>query len=147
MSKFRVFLFALYLFSAVAYGYLIRNGLSYYRTPVNERPRHQAYKTFKPGGSYGHGYGVIGSAMMLLMLLYSARKRIDFFKRFGPITHWLDIHIYLGIWGPLLIILHSSFKVHGLIAVSFYSMLAVALSGVLGRYLYLQIPRNIRARK
>jgi hypothetical protein len=40
------------------------------------------------------------------------------------------------------VILHSSFKVQGLVALSFWSMVMVALSGVLGRYLYLQIPRT-----
>ena len=46
--------------------------------------------------------------------------------------------------GPLLILLHTSFKVQGLVAVSFWSMVAVTLSGVFGRFLYLQIPRNIQ---
>jgi len=147
MSKFRIFLFTLYLVSAVAYGYLVWNGWAYYRTPIKERPHHQAYRMLKPGGSYGHGYGVVGSIMMLIMLLYSARKRVKFFSRLGPITHWLDLHIYLGIMGPLLIILHSTLKIHGLVAVSFYSMVAVALSGILGRYLYLQIPRNLKGQE
>ncbi|MBN2009686.1 hypothetical protein JW960_10115 [candidate division KSB1 bacterium] len=66
------------------------------------------------------------------------------FAKIGTLVHWLDIHIYLGIFGPSLIVLHSTFKVNGLVAVSFYSMVAVALSGILGRYLYLQIPRNIQ---
>ena len=39
--------------------------------------------------------------------------------------------------------MHTSFKVQGLVAVSYWSMVAVALSGVFGRYLYLQIPRNV----
>jgi hypothetical protein len=50
----------------------------------------------------------------------------------------------LGVLGPLFIVLHTSFKVQGLVAVSFWSMVAVALSGFFGRYLYLQIPRNIQ---
>jgi hypothetical protein len=54
----------------------------------------------------------------------------------------LDYHIFLGICGPLLVILHSSFKVQGLVALSFWSMIAVASSGVFGRYLYRQIPRT-----
>jgi len=72
------------------------------------------------------------------------RKRAKFFRRWGALSKWLDIHIYCGIMGPMLIILHTSFKVQGLVAVSFWSMIAVALSGVFGRYLYLQIPRNVR---
>jgi hypothetical protein len=60
----------------------------------------------------------------------------------GPLARWLDLHIYLGVVGPLLIVLHTAFKVGGLVALSFWSMVAVALSGVMGRYLYLQIPRT-----
>jgi hypothetical protein len=54
----------------------------------------------------------------------------------------MDVHIFLGIFGPLLVVLHSSFKVQGLVALSFWSMVIVASSGVLGRYLYMQIPRT-----
>ncbi|NOY58146.1 MAG: hypothetical protein GXO75_04305 [Calditrichaeota bacterium] len=140
---FRTFLLFLYVFSTVIYLYLILDGWSYYTTPMLQRPHHEAYRIFKPGGIRGHGYGIIGSAMMLVMLLYSARKRIRKFPRLGSISKWLDMHIYFGIFGPLLVILHSTLKIHGLVAVSFYSMIAVALSGILGRYLYLQIPRNI----
>jgi hypothetical protein len=80
--------------------------------------------------------------MMSVLLLYSVRKRVPGLRRLGPLARWLDIHIFLGVLGPLLIVLHSSFKVHGLVALSFWSMVAVATSGVLGRYLYLQIPRT-----
>jgi hypothetical protein len=61
----------------------------------------------------------------------------------GSLSNWLNVHIFFGICGPLFIILHSTLKLNGLVAVAFWAMLAVALSGVLGRYLYLQIPRNI----
>ena len=80
--------------------------------------------------------------MMVLMLLYSVRKRVGALRRLGPLGRWLDVHIYLGVFGPLLVVLHSSFKVQGLVALSFWSMVIVASSGVLGRYLYLQIPRT-----
>jgi len=81
--------------------------------------------------------------MMLFMLLYSLRKRTRIFGKWGHVRRWLDIHIYFGILGPTWVVLHTSFKVQGLVALSFWSMVAVALSGVFGRYLYLQIPRSI----
>jgi hypothetical protein len=112
-----------------------------------ERPHHPDYRSLRPAGLVGHGFGVIGSLMMLFMLLYSVRKRTRIFKNFGFLSHWLQLHIYFGIIGPLLIVLHSTFKVHGLIAVSFWSMVAVALSGVLGRYLYVQIPKTISGKE
>jgi hypothetical protein len=118
------------------------SGYDYYRTPLLERARHPGYWTWKAGGGVGHKLGLIGSSMMLLMLLYSVRKRVAALRRLGPLSRWLDVHIFLGVFGPLLVVLHSGFKVQGLVALSFWSMVVVASSGVLGRYLYLQIPRT-----
>jgi hypothetical protein len=90
-----------------------------------------------------HGLGIVGSLMLILLLLYSLRKRWRVLQNAGALSYWLNIHIFFGVCGPMFIILHSTLKLNGLIAVAFWSMVAVALSGVLGRYLYLQIPRNI----
>ncbi len=139
----RVFLVVLYTLSAAFCIYQALGGLSYYLTPYTSRPHLDAYRTLRPGGSVGHGFGVAGGAMLLLLLLYSVRKSNRLLRGAGPVGRWLDIHIYFGIFGPLLIILHTSFKVGGIVAISFWSMVAVALSGVLGRFLYRQIPRNL----
>ncbi|MGD8895055.1 MAG: hypothetical protein PVJ73_03380 [Acidobacteriota bacterium] len=117
-------------------------GFDFYRTPLLERGHHTGYWTWKAGGTMGHKLGLLGSTMMVLMLLYSVRKRVGAFRRLGPLGRWLDAHIFLGVVGPLLVVLHSSFKVQGLVALSFWSMIVVASSGVVGRYLYLQIPRT-----
>jgi hypothetical protein len=132
----------LYLATGAALLYFLWSGASFYLTPLPARPRHAGYWTWKPGGSAGLLFGIAGSTMMVAMLVYSLRKRVRALRKLGPLSHWLDVHIYLGTMGPLLVVLHSSFKVHGLVALSFWSMVAVALSGVLGRYLYLQIPRT-----
>jgi hypothetical protein len=132
----------LYVAALAAALALLWSGRAFYATPLTERAHHEGYWLFKPGGSIGQPLGVLGSAMMLLLLLYSVRKRGRVFRHLGPLSRWLDIHIFLGVIGPLFVVLHSSFKVQGLVALSFWSMVAVALSGVLGRYLYLQIPRT-----
>lgn len=127
-------------FAALAH--YLSEGWSYYRTPLIERPHHPQFWSLKPGGSFGRAFGIVGAALMTIMLLYSVRKRVKPLRKAGPLSIWLDFHIFCGVIGPLLIILHSSFKVQGLVALSFWSMIAVALSGVAGRYLYLQIPRT-----
>jgi hypothetical protein len=138
----RVVLALLYLAAFAAIAHYLSSGFSYYRTPLVERPHHPSFWEYKPGGLYGHSFGVIGSALMTVMLLYSVRKRAKPLRKAGPLSAWLDFHIFCGIVGPLFVILHSSFKVKGLVALSFWSMIAVALSGVVGRYLYRQIPRT-----
>jgi hypothetical protein len=135
-------LIALHLLSAAAVLAVLAAGVDFYSTPLLERAHHDGYWQWKAGGTVGHRLGVIGSSMMVLMLLYSVRKRVGALRRLGPLGRWLDVHIYLGVFGPLLVVLHSSFKVQGLVALSFWSMVIVASSGVLGRYLYLQIPRT-----
>ena len=138
----RALLVVLYGLALAAVATLLVLGSDYYRTPLLERGHHPGYWTWKAGGTIGHKLGLLGSTMMVLMLLYSVRKRVGAFRRLGPLSRWLNAHIFLGVVGPLLVVLHSSFKVQGLVALSFWSMIVVASSGVLGRYLYLQIPRT-----
>jgi hypothetical protein len=140
---FYLLLYGLYILGFVTVGYLFLRGFSYYILPLDERIHASLHPLWKPGGRIGHALGIIGSAMMILMLLYSVRKRVSYFEKLGPLNYWLHIHIYFGIFGPLFVILHSSFKLNGIVSVAFWSMIAVAISGLIGRFLYLQIPRDI----
>ncbi len=139
---FRKALVLSYLLAAAFAAAAAVRGASFYATPLTQRARHPGYWTYKAGGRLGHPLGVAGASMTVLLLGYSLRKRVRALRRLGPLSRWLDVHIFLGLLGPVLVILHSSFKVQGLVALSFWSMVVVALSGVLGRYLYLQIPRT-----
>jgi hypothetical protein len=139
----KIVLVILYSVSIALLFYYFYDGFDYYITPFLERPHHPDHQNVKPGGIRGHGLGIVGTMMMLLLLTYSLRKKNIIFGNIGKVGNWLDFHIFLGIMGPLFVILHSSFKLNGIVAISFWSMISVALSGILGRYLYLQIPRNI----
>jgi hypothetical protein len=121
----------------------VATGWDFYLTPTAERPHHEEFRVYRPAGDVGHGLGILGSAMVLLLLLYSVRERARGLRRWGDLGIWLRYHILLGVAGPVLITLHTSFRVGGLVAASYWSMVAVALSGVVGRYLYQQIPRNV----
>lgn len=145
-SIFDYFLILLYTVTITILVFYLYDGLSFYLTTFTERAHHANYRNLRPAGFRGHGFGILGTAMLLLLFLYSARKRLGFLRNFGHVAKWLKIHIYFGLMGPLFIILHSTFKVNGLISVSFWSMIAVALSGVWGKYLYLKIPHNILGR-
>ena len=142
-SSRRFLLWVLYLITFGLLAWFLYEGYSYYLTPYAERPHQEGYRMFRPAGSVGLAYGIAGSVMMVLMLVYSLRKRTRLLGRTIPLRTLLDFHIYLGVVGPLLIVLHTSFKVQGLVAISFWSMVAVAASGYFGRYLYSQVPRNL----
>lgn len=122
---------------------ILVHGSGYYQMALEQRPHSPLHATLKPGGSWGHGLGILGSSMMLLLFLYSARKRQVCGLRFGKVRNWLNVHIFFGIMGPVFVNLHTSFKIGGIVAVSYYSMMAVMLSGFIGRYLYVQIPRKL----
>ncbi len=139
---FKVFTFLAYAAGFVFAAAVFYYGRSYYALPLVDRPHHMLHYLLKPGGFWGHGLGIIGTSMVLLLFLYSARKRERLFLRFGPMRRWLNIHIFLGIMGPVLITLHTAMKFNGIVSISYFSMLAVMFSGILGRYIYMQIPRD-----
>ena len=88
--------------------------------------------------------GVSGGVGMLLLLTYPMRKHLRFMRSAGPAGHWFFLHMVLGIGGPLLILLHSGFRIGSLNAgVAFYSMIVVACSGIIGRFLYLRVHRSL----
>jgi len=81
--------------------------------------------------------------MILMMLSYSVRKHVRVFQRWGRLSSWLNYHIFLGIAGSILITFHTAFKYGGLVSVAYWSMVGVALSGIIGRYIYIKIPRHV----
>lgn len=144
----RIYILVLTLIVVVVTGMIILSGISYYNVPIEERFFHGAHKLLKPSGDWGHGFGIAGSVAMLLgVVLYIARKRMRSLARWGILRHWLEFHIFLCTLGPILVLFHTSFKFGGLVAVSFWSMVAVFASGVIGRFIYIQIPRTIEGRE
>jgi hypothetical protein len=123
-------------------------GFSYYQLGIEERVFHPDHVNLKPSGLIGHGLGIAGTLCIIAgVSLYMARKRYRFLSRMGLLKHWLEFHIFLCTLGPILVLFHTSFKFGGLVAVSFWSMVAVFLSGVAGRFIYLQIPHTIEGRE
>jgi hypothetical protein len=124
------------------------DGFSYYTTSLEERFFHESHNELKPSGSFGHGYGIAGSLMMIFgVSIYMIRKRVRRLFNIGYLKHWLEFHIFLCTTGPMLILYHTAFKFGGIVAVSFWSMVAVVASGVAGRFIYIQIPRTIQGKE
>jgi len=130
------------------FSYLYINGNSYYKTSVEERFFHPSNETLKPSGIIGHGLGIVGTFLIVFgVAMYFTRKRVKALSRLGSLKRWLEFHIFLCTLGPILILYHTSFKFGGIVAISFWSMVAVWLSGVIGRFIYIQIPRTIEGRE
>ena len=120
-------------------------GFNYYILDSTERPFSPKHIWLKPSGPIGARLGMLGLAMFFCIFLYPLRKRWAWLSRQGSAIHWLDFHVLLGLSAPFVIALHASFKFHGFAGIAFWIMVAVSLSGVVGRYLYSQIPRSLNA--
>lgn len=139
----RIYISILLAIAAGLLIFFITGGLDYYLTPLTERPFHPDHLTHKPGGVRGHGWGVAGSLAMLAGVgLYMMRKRWRMLSKAGWLKHWLEFHIFLCTIGPMMVLFHTAFKFGGLVSISFWSMVAVFLSGIAGRFIYLRIPRT-----
>ncbi len=124
------------------------NGFSYYSLPLEERVFAVKHLTLKPSGFIGHGLGILGSLMMIVgVATYMIRKRIKKLFHWGYLKYWLEFHIFMCTVGPIFVLFHTAFKFGGIVAVSFWSMVIVVLSGFIGRFIYVQIPRTIQGRE
>ncbi|MDP2323418.1 MAG: pyridine nucleotide-disulfide oxidoreductase [Gammaproteobacteria bacterium] len=96
----------------------------------------------------GYWLGIVGGIAMLVIPLYSVRKRIRTLQWLGPIRHWFRAHMGLGIFGPLVILYHSNFQLGDLNSrIALYCALLVASSGIIGRYLYEHIHLGLYGRR
>jgi Fe-S-cluster-containing hydrogenase component 2 len=84
--------------------------------------------------------GYLGTALMVLSMAYLVQRRFGWFYRTATNQFWLDVHLMTGTVGPLFIVLHSALRLTTWVSIPFWSMTAVVLSGVLGRYLYTLVP-------
>jgi hypothetical protein len=95
------------------------------------------------GAFFGHLLGILGFILMLLTeILYSIRKRSRT-ARWGSMASWLQFHIFTGLVGPYLVLLHSSWKFNGLAGATTLLTILIVISGFIGRYIYTQIPRTL----
>jgi len=103
---------------------------------------------YTAGSDFGYWLGVAGGTAMLMLFAYPLRKRWRAMRDTGSTRFWFALHMTLGIFGPLLIILHSTLAFGSLNAtVAFASMALVAASGIVGRYLYGHIHYGLYGRR
>lgn len=95
-----------------------------------------------PGNAYGMALGIAGTALMVAMHGYTLRKNQMLGS--GSVPEWLSIHMVFGLVGPALIILHSRLSFQGIAGFAALIMIAEVISGLSGRYIYMQLPRTKR---
>ena len=92
---------------------------------------------------FGHGIGIIGFILMLMTeTLYSLRKRSRSVQ-WGRMSTWLQFHIFTGLVGPYMVLLHTAWKFNGIAGVTTLFTLVIVISGFIGRYIFTRIPRTL----
>jgi hypothetical protein len=115
---------------------LFLRGRAFYALDLTQRLDHPDRELLSPGAPIGHGYGVVGTALILTNLLYVIRRRFPS-APLGSMRAWLNLHATTGLFGTLLIAFHSAFQVRSPIAS--WTMLAlsiVVLTGLIGRFIF-----------
>ena len=118
-------------------------GFDYYKLSSIDRPFSPKHHMLRPSGPIGLYLGFMGVALFIGIFLYPIRKHWAWLGTIGSTRHWLDIHVLMGLTAPFIIAFHSTLKFKGIAGMAFWIMFAVSASGVVGRYLYAQIPRKV----
>lgn len=140
LHKVSIFFYSFIILTTIIY--IGKIGFSYYKLPIVDRFFHPSHNVLKPSGFIGHGLGIFGMLIIFIGLFsYMIRKRIRFFYNFGLLKYWLEFHIFMCTLGSVMIVYHTSFKLGGFVTIGFWSMVAVWVSGVFGRFIYILIPR------
>ena len=101
-----------------------------------------------PRQGLGYALGIVGGSLMLLLLVYPLRKRLPAFAFVGNARIWFQIHMALGVVGPLCILYHCLYRLGATNSnVALICMLIVSGSGVMGRYLYARIHHGLYGRQ
>jgi hypothetical protein len=117
-------------------------GWQYYRLSPGERVRSPLHAALRPSGVVGQSAGILALLIFVFLWLYPLRKKYKALAFTGSVAKWLDIHILAAIGLPLLVALHASWRFDGVVGLGYVAMLVVVASGVVGRYLYVRIPRS-----
>lgn len=92
---------------------------------------------------WGHSIGILGFIMMIMTeTLYSLRKRSRR-AQWGKMAGWLQFHIFTGIVGPYMVLIHPGWQFKGLAGVLSLLTVLIVISGFVGRYIYTVIPRTV----
>src|SRR5947209_4253688 len=139
----KIRLYSLYVLAIATNLAIFIYGFDYYKLSSIDRPFSPKHHMLRPSGPIGLYLGFMGVALFIGIFVYPIRKHWTWLGQIGKTRHWLDIHVLMGLTAPFIVAFHSTLKFRGIAGMAFWIMFAVSASGVVGRYLYAQIPRKV----
>jgi thioredoxin reductase/Pyruvate/2-oxoacid:ferredoxin oxidoreductase delta subunit len=131
----------LWVLGAATLAVLAWRGWRYYPLSPALRHDHPLHAVLRPSGHWGHGVGVVATAVMLSNFLYAVRKRVSRMEGVGDMRAWLALHVWAGFVSPLVIAFHAAFQSRNILATSTtVAMGVVVLTGIVGRYIFSLVP-------
>lgn len=101
------------------------------------------------GSALGSAFGIAGAVLMLCPLAYTIAKRISVLRnritKYVSLQSLMTLHVYTGILGPLLAIVHTGHKYESWLGIMLTAiMLLVVVSGFVLRYMLQYVSHEIK---
>src|SRR5882757_7478834 len=110
---------------------LAYRGWSFYRLSLEDRVEHPDFRTLRPSGTLGNGYGWVAAVLVVMNLSYLIRRRFGG-STLGSMRVWLDVHVFTGLVAAVLVSFHSAFQLRTPIATaSTVSLALVVITGLI----------------
>lgn len=129
--------------AAIAVGAIYQYAKEFYEATVDAQLDHLWYDRWRPAGVIGRALGTAAVAAFLFNLAYGLRRRLRSWHSWGHLRLWMSAHVFLGLLGGGLLLLHSSFRMTSPVAQwSAWAVIALVGTGAVGRYLYAMVPHT-----
>ena len=123
-------------------------GWDYYSSSRIQRPFHPYHEFLRPSGFMGLWLGVVAAGLFVLNLVYLIRKRFVHFRYAGSLRAWMDFHVVTGMVGGALVAFHAAFAPYSALGILALAALLITLvTGIVGRYIYVHVPRSLEGRE
>jgi len=138
---------ASFALALVALGWALWHS-DYYMLPRDARATHAAHALLRPGMGLGLGFGIGATALVVLNLLYLARRAARPRWAIGSLQSWMTVHVATGIVALLAATLHAAMApADSLGGHALWMLVALLVTGAIGRYVYAWVPRAANGRE
>jgi hypothetical protein len=141
-----VWLLGMAMFAGIVWTLVVH--WDYYELARLQRPLHENHFLLRPSGSLGLLLGLLAVVLFGMNLGYLVRKQLITVTWLGPLRCWMDAHVLTGLIGMGLVGLHSALapcSALGILAV--VAMAVTVFTGIVGRTIYIQVPRSLEGRE